>query len=54
MYVDCFSANNFAMQHKRKTIGAPDVFEAMTEMDFGQFIEPLKKNLEGWDHFWIF
>jgi len=41
-----FSANNFAMQHKRKTISGPDVLDAMKEMEFERFVEPLKKSLE--------
>ncbi|ESO08155.1 hypothetical protein HELRODRAFT_75183 [Helobdella robusta] len=39
-------ANNFAMQQKRKTINAQDVFDAMKELDFESFIAPLKANLE--------
>lgn len=35
------------MQNKRKTISAQDVYEAMNEMDYKDFIEPLQKNLEG-------
>ena len=42
-----FSANNFAMQAKRKTISGSDVLNAMTEMEFERFVEPLKNNLEG-------
>ena len=42
-----FSANNFAMQHKRKTISGNDVMEAMREMDFERFVEPLQQALEG-------
>ncbi len=42
-----FSANTFAMQHKRKTISGNDVLEAMKEMDFERFVEPLKQALEG-------
>ena len=42
-----FSANNFAMQHKRKTISGNDVIEAMKEMDFDRFVEPLQHALEG-------
>jgi hypothetical protein len=48
-YVICiidFSANNFAMQHKRKTISGPDVLDAMKEMEFERFVEPLKRSLE--------
>jgi DNA polymerase epsilon subunit 3 len=41
-------ANNFATQNKRKMISAQDVFEAMKEMEFEQFIEPLQRNLEAY------
>ena len=46
-----FSANNFAMQHKRKTISGNDVIEAMKEMDFDRFVEPLQQALEGKAYF---
>ena len=42
-----FSANNFAMQHKRKTISGNDVLEAMAEMDFERFVDPLQQALDG-------
>ena len=35
------------MQHKRKTIAANDVMEAMTEMEFERFVSPLKQSLDG-------
>ncbi|XP_027049543.1 DNA polymerase epsilon subunit 3-like [Pocillopora damicornis] len=38
-------ANNFAQKQKRKTLTAPDVFEALEEMEFEQFIQPLKESL---------
>ena len=41
------SANNFAMQHKRKTISGQDVLDAMKEMEFERFVEPLRRSLEG-------
>lgn len=41
-----WSANNFAQKQKRKTLTAPDVFEALEEMEFEQFIKPLKESLE--------
>ncbi len=47
MNIGYFSANNFAMQHKRKTISGNDVLEAMKEMDFERFVDPLKQALEG-------
>jgi len=42
-----FSANTFAVQHKRKTISANDVLDAMKEMEFDTFLEPLKSSLVG-------
>lgn len=41
-----WSANNFAQKQKRKTLTAPDVFEALEEMEFEQFIKTLKASLE--------
>lgn len=41
------SANNLAQKQKRKTLTGQDVLSAMEEMEFDQFIEPLKKSLEG-------
>lgn len=46
-----FSANNFAMKGKRKTLNASDVLSAMEEMEFQRFITPLKEALEGNDLF---
>lgn len=42
-----FSANNFAMKGKRKTLNASDVLSAMEEMEFQRFVTPLKEALEG-------
>ena len=42
-----FSANNFAMNAKRKTISPQDVLEAMKEMEFERFGDKLKQCLEG-------
>lgn len=39
-------ANVLAMKHKRKTLTAHDVLDAMDEMEFESFIEPLKEGLE--------
>lgn len=39
-------ANNLAQKQKRKTLTGLDVLTAMDEMEFGQFVEPLKKSLE--------
>ena len=35
------------MESKRKTLTGKDVMDALEEMEFPQFIEPLKKSLEG-------
>ena len=37
-----------ATKHKRKTLTANDVLDAMEEMEFESFIEPLKEGLEGY------
>ena len=39
------SANNFAQKQKRKTLTAADVFDALDEMEFEQFVKPLKESL---------
>ena len=41
------SANNFAQAQKRKTLLAADVLEALEDMEFGEFLQPLKEQLEG-------
>ena len=32
---------------KRQTINAEDVFKALDEIDFAEFVEPLRSSLEG-------
>ncbi|CAG2255653.1 DNA polymerase epsilon subunit 3-like [Mytilus galloprovincialis] len=39
-------ANNLALKGKRKTISATDVINSMEDMEFDQFVEPLKQVLE--------
>ncbi|XP_071495908.1 DNA polymerase epsilon subunit 3-like [Diadema antillarum] len=39
-------ANTHAIKGKRKTLNATDVFSALEDMEFEEFIEPLKANLE--------
>jgi len=39
-------ANNIALQHKRKTLTATDVLDAIEEMEFTTFLKPLKEALE--------
>lgn len=43
----CSSANNFALKNKRKTLSAGDVFSALEDMEFEEFIPELKDCLEG-------
>ncbi|ESP00265.1 hypothetical protein LOTGIDRAFT_238643 [Lottia gigantea] len=39
-------SNNFALKGKRKTINATDVISAMEDMEFEQFVDPLKECLD--------
>lgn len=39
-------ANNHAIENKRKTLTANDVLSALEEMEFEEFIDPLKESLE--------
>ncbi|ELT97819.1 hypothetical protein CAPTEDRAFT_184024 [Capitella teleta] len=41
-------ANNFAQQNKRKMISGQDVLDSMTELEFDELVEPLKKSLEAY------
>ena len=45
--ISACSANTFAIQHKRKTIIGQDVLDAMQEMEFEKFTEPLNQCLTG-------
>eukprot|EP00054_Salpingoeca_dolichothecata_P031837 m.264753 g.264753 ORF g.264753 m.264753 type:complete len:196 (+) comp28202_c1_seq1:70-657(+) len=40
------SANDFALENKRKVIAARDVFEALEDLNFGHMVEPLKDYLD--------
>ncbi|XP_052199682.1 DNA polymerase II subunit B4 [Diospyros lotus] len=40
------TANDICKESKRQTINADDVFKALEEVEFPQFIEPLKASLE--------
>lgn len=42
-----FSANDICKESKRQTINAEDVFKALEEIEFPEFIEPLRASLEG-------
>jgi len=39
-------ANNLAQKNKRKTLTANDVMDALDEMEFPSFLEPLKESLD--------
>ena len=41
------TANGLAQANKKKTLTGQDVLEAMKEMEFEQFVEPLTESLEG-------
>ena len=47
MFGYVFSSNNFALKGKRKTITANDVLNALEDMEFDQFVDPLKECLAG-------
>eukprot|EP00850_Spirogloea_muscicola_P016859 SM000140S00608 [mRNA] locus=s140:151582:159394:- [translate_table: standard] len=40
------TANDICREHKRQTISADDVFKAITELDFPEFLDPLRETLE--------
>ena len=46
------SANEIALEGNRKTLSSQDVLTALEDMEFGEFREPLQKNLEGYVFFW--
>lgn len=41
-------ANNFALKNKRKTLSAGDVFSALQDMEFEEFVPELKDCLEAY------
>ena len=45
------SANNVAASEKRKTITPEDILSAMRDMEMDQFVNPLRKCLDGKIHF---
>lgn len=50
-------ANDICKESKRQTINAEDVFKALEEMEFPEFVGPLKASLEGlwvWMNFVLF
>lgn len=45
-YIVC-RANDICKESKRQTISADDVLKAIEEIEFPEFIEPLKASLDG-------
>ena len=41
------SANDMCKESKRQTISADDVLKALDEMEFSEFVEPLRTALQG-------
>ena len=41
------TANSLAQKNKKKTVSAQDVLNALEEMEFNNFVEPLKESLDG-------
>ena len=46
-YVILCSANNNALKAKRKTITLNDVYSALEDMEFEDFVDPLQAQLAG-------
>lgn len=46
MVIVC-SANDMCKESKRQTISADDVLKALDEMEFAEFVEPLRTSLQG-------
>lgn len=44
-------ANDICRESKRQIINAEDVFKALEETEFAEFVGPLKDSLEGHFHF---
>lgn len=42
-----FTANEFCHEAKRSTINAEDVLKAVEEIEFSEFLEPLRESLAG-------
>lgn len=49
-----FRANDFCKDARRQTMKADDVFKALEEMEFSEFLEPLKASLEGSVFYFLF
>lgn len=41
------TANEFCKESKRQTISADDVFKALEDLEFEEFVKPLKDHLDG-------
>lgn len=48
-YMMCFlcRANDICKESNRQIINAEDVFKALEEIDFAEFVQPLRASLEG-------
>ncbi|EFJ17220.1 hypothetical protein SELMODRAFT_115079 [Selaginella moellendorffii] len=42
------TANDICRETKRQTINADDVLRALDDLEFGEFVEPLRASLEGY------
>ena len=47
IYYVTSTANDICRESKRQTISAEDVFKALGEIDFEEFVKPLRDSLEG-------
>lgn len=45
-FISC-TANDICKEHKRQTISVDDVFQALDDMDFPEFLSPLREALQG-------
>lgn len=44
--MNIFRSNEFAQGRKAQTINSADVLAALEEINFDEFVEPIKKNLQ--------
>lgn len=45
--LNVFRANDICHESKRQIISADDVLNALEEIEFSEFVEPLRKSLDG-------